>query len=114
MAEVSHGGKLAERESFLVVSNDFSGFAWVAVDQNWVLGHFNFEFIRKFLVLCLIFLYCLKELPSLVRLHLSISEHLVLDLSEVPSLLFVGDTSDHTHLRYKEDILVCSFNMASN
>ncbi len=96
MAEVSHGGKLAQRESLLVVTNDFSGFTGVAVDQNWVLSHFNLEFIRKFLVLCLIFLYRLKELSSLVRLHLGVSEHLVLDLSEVPSLLFISDTCDHT------------------
>ncbi len=114
MAEVSHGGKLAQRESLLVISNDFSGFAGVAVDQNWVLSHFNLESLRKFFVLCLVLFYCFEELSSLVRLHLGIGEHLVLDLSEVSSFLLIGDTSDHTHLRYKEDVLVCSFNMASN
>jgi len=96
MAEVSHGSEVFERKSSLVISNHFSCFAGITIDQNWSLCHFNLEFLGKFSVFFFVFLNCLKEQSCLVRLHLSVGEHLVLDVSEVPSLLLISDTSDNT------------------
>lgn len=114
MAKVSHRGKLGERESLLIISNDFSSLAWVASDINWSLENFYFELIRKSLILCFISFDGAEESLSLVSFHCCICKHLVLNVSEVFAFLHISNTSYYAHFWYKIDILVSSFNVASD